>query len=59
MIINKRRYEIAAYFAGALLARLSDEMDGQILLLISLCGYLWEIAVWVRAQPADAVPPVA
>ncbi len=30
------RYGVAAYFAGALLARLSDEMDGQILLLISL-----------------------
>ena len=22
-----------------------------------LCGFLWEIAVWVRAQPAEAVPP--
>ncbi len=24
-----------------------------------LCGYLWEIAVWVRVQPPGAVPPAA
>ena len=24
-----------------------------------LCGYLWEIAVWVRVQPPGEVPPAA